>query len=164
MTKFLFTEGRTDRGFEIVRWFDAEDNDCSLQESSKCVCEDEDGRVADPRGYVWLGLDDVNPHTEVGGEIRSFPIPTEVSLNSRMHLDEHQVVPLMDALRGWADGLPVGRIDAIDIYGAAYMLEAADQLRLGVCSASPRIMMSHAVRMGHRARSAAGLTTRCRKA
>jgi hypothetical protein len=111
--------GHTGRGFELVKFRDIYGNDCSLQESSKCVCEDEDGKVADPLGYLWLGIDDPKPQimkrdavvlripiVDDGDGMNGwtpYPIPEGVSLSTRMHLNEHQVRALIARLQHWLD-------------------------------------------------------------
>ena len=107
----------TNRGFGLVDFTDIYDNKCSLQISSKCVCEDDAGNVADPCGYIWLGIDDPDPKI-MKSDCRklgipcepdedghngwtAFKIPPEVSINTRMHLNEHQVRALIARLEIW---------------------------------------------------------------
>lgn len=110
------TFGETGRGFGKVNFTDIYDNKCSLQISSKCVCEDAEGNVTDPLGYLWLGIDDVNPEImksdarrlglpivddgEQGGWT-PYKIPDEVCIHNRMHLNEHQVRALIARLEIW---------------------------------------------------------------
>lgn len=109
--------GVTGRGFEKVKFEDEYGNACSLQESSRAVCQNEDGSVDDPLGWLWLGLENAKPQImkskaqalgiptppgEVSGWM-PFPIPDHVSLNTRMHLNETQVRGLMARLQHWLD-------------------------------------------------------------
>jgi len=111
----------TARGFGKVTFTDVYANKCSLQISSKCVCEDDDGKVADPLGYLWLGIEDPDPkimkrdawrlgHPIVDDGLGEgerlngwtpYKIPEEVSINTRMHLNEHQVRDLIARLEIW---------------------------------------------------------------
>lgn len=106
----------TGRGFGKVTFDDIYGNKCSVQISSKCVCEDDEGNVADPLGYLWMGIDDPKPEImksdarrmglpivddgEQGGWT-PYKIPDEVSLHTRMHLNEHQVRDLIARLQIW---------------------------------------------------------------
>lgn len=107
---------KTSRGFPIVRFKDQYQEACSLQVSSACPTEDDDGKVADPLGWLWLGLDDAKPMVmkkdahlvglelapgeEVSGWM-PYPIPQEVLLHTRMHLNEAQVRGLVQRLQYW---------------------------------------------------------------
>ena len=101
----------TGRGFEIVTFVDTHGQECSLQESSAVPCED------DERGPLWLGVDDADPKVmkseakalglklppgEVSGYM-PYPIPDQVLLSTRMHLDETRVRGLIDRLQTWLD-------------------------------------------------------------
>lgn len=92
----------TNRGFGIVRFQDDYDCKCSLQESSSC------------EPHVWLGIADANPQvmaskaamlgvetTETNGWV-PYPIPDEVLLKTRMHLNEEQAIQLAKMLLKWA--------------------------------------------------------------
>lgn len=107
----------TGRGFGLVEFDDIYGSKCSLQISSKCVYEDDDGNVADPLGYLWLGIDDPDPKIMKSDARKlgipyepdedghngwtAFKIPEGVSINTRMHLNEHQVRALIARLEIW---------------------------------------------------------------
>lgn len=113
----VFADGKTSRGFEIVRFKDEYNHVCSLQESSRCVCEKEDGSVDDPLGWIWLGLDSAEPEIMKSDALRMglpipqgevsgwmpYPIPEQVSLHTRMHLNEAQVRALVERLNLWLE-------------------------------------------------------------
>jgi len=114
-------EKHTCRGFEYVEFLDGYGETASLQISSAAVCEEEDGTVKTPLGWLWLGLDDVKPLImkrdaerlgielpagEVSGWM-DYPVPECVQLNGRMHLDEQQVRGLISYLERW---LKTGRL------------------------------------------------------
>ncbi len=107
----------TGRGFPLVEFADEYDQECSLQISSRCVMEDDNGKVADPCGYIWLGIDNANPQIlksearahgvklppgEVSGWM-PYPVPEAVNMTTRMHLNEHQVRGLIKRLQYWLD-------------------------------------------------------------
>ena len=92
----------TARGFAMVEFKDAYDASCSIQQSSNA-------------GYdaLWLGIDDVDPKVmasqassvgvdtyETTGWVK-YPIPEEVLLSSRMHLNREQVEGLVNHLQTW---------------------------------------------------------------
>lgn len=110
-------DGATGRGFEIVKFRDEYDHKCSIQESSRAVCENYDGTVDDPLGWIWLGIDDAQPMVmkskaralglelppgEVSG-CMPYPLPEDVSLTTRMHLNETQVRGLVARLTLWLE-------------------------------------------------------------
>lgn len=122
-TPMLGDEGRTHRGFEKVTFLDTYDKKCSIQESSRAVCEEDDGTVPDPLGWIWLGIDDPEPKVmkrdalrmglrlppgEVSGWM-PFEIPKEVLIHTQMHLNEQQVRGLVARLNLW---LETGRLIA----------------------------------------------------
>jgi len=110
-------DGTTGRGFELVEFRDAYSEKCSIQESSACPCENEDGTVDDPLGWIWLGIDDAKPQIlktvarKMGmelppGEVSGwmpYPIPDDVLLTTRMHLNETQVRGLIARLTLWLE-------------------------------------------------------------
>lgn len=85
----------TNRGFGVIKFKDAYDIECSLQKSSRFA--DEGGEA------IWLGVNDaqaqilasqaaqygVNPGPGVGWV--PYPVPEEVLMHTRMHLDQEQV-------------------------------------------------------------------------
>lgn len=110
-------DGATGRGFPIVEFRDEYDHACSIQESSRAVCENDDGTVDDPLGWLWLGIDDPQPQImkrdvqRLGlelppGEVTGwmpYPLPEEVHVTTRMHLNETQVRGIIARLQGWLD-------------------------------------------------------------
>lgn len=114
----LFGVARTTgRGFPLIEFRDEYDHPCSIQESSRAVCENEDGTVDDPLGWIWLGIDDAKPQImkskakalgmelppgEVSGWM-PYPIPDDVLLTTRMHLNEKQVRGLVSVLTRWLE-------------------------------------------------------------
>lgn len=110
-------DGATGRGFPLVTFSDEYGHACSIQESSRAVCENDDGTVDDPLGWIWLGIDDPNPQImkskalalgmklppgEVSGWM-PYPLPDDVSINTRMHLNEMQVRGLIERLTLWLE-------------------------------------------------------------
>ena len=103
------TMTHTARGFEIVKFADCYGVQCSLQASSLAEHE-KPGTSA-----VWLGPNDAAPKV-MASQARSlgvdttertgwvpYPIPPEVSLTTRMHLDREQVAALILHLQNWLD-------------------------------------------------------------
>ncbi len=76
---------KTERGFALARFIDIYGSRCSVQKSS----------LAD-RDAVWVGVDEANPQilaskiSEEGTGWVPFPIPSDVLLTTRMHLDREQ--------------------------------------------------------------------------
>jgi len=119
------TEETTERGFPWIKFEDSHGNECSLQISSAAVVENEDGTVDNPLGWVWLGIDDAKPSIlktkarELGldvppGEVTGwmpYPMPGDVSLHTRMHLNEEQVRGLMERLQNWLDNGTFTRVE-----------------------------------------------------
>jgi hypothetical protein len=100
----------TPRGFGVVRFADYNGNVCSLQNSSLVETE------KDPLGYIWLGIDDANPIILASDARKAgltiprhsagwipYPIPREVLLHTRMHLNERQVRWLIARLQTWME-------------------------------------------------------------
>lgn len=98
---------KTIRGFEIVKFKDYYGEDCSLQASSLAIYT-KPGISA-----VWLGVDDAKPKC-LHGDARKlgvktnatcgwvdYPIPEEVMLTTRMHLDREGVKQLIAFLKNW---------------------------------------------------------------
>jgi hypothetical protein len=109
----MFTDSKTNRGFELVKFQDKNGNECSLQISSALAFENEDGSCDDPLGWIWLGVDDAKPEilrskarelglpNSEGNGWMPYPIPEDVSLHTRMHLNEFQVRELILRLNKW---------------------------------------------------------------
>lgn len=98
---------RTERGFEIVEFKDCYDHPCSLQQSSLAEYE-KPGTSA-----IWLGPSDAKPQVlwhrahELGIETGAtcgwvaYPIPEDVLLTTRAHLNREQVKALIQHLKCW---------------------------------------------------------------
>lgn len=88
----------TVRGFALYEFEDFYDAKCSIQKSSLA------GHDA-----IWLGVDDADPKImaskvmEGGTGWVKYPIPEEVSLNTRMHLTREQVIELLPILNKFAE-------------------------------------------------------------
>ncbi len=92
---------KTNRGFSIANFKDHYGAECSLQKSSLAT-ED----------CIWFGIDEVKPELMASDAIKlgvigaskattgwvSYPIPKEVQLSSRMHLNQEQVKALLPTL------------------------------------------------------------------
>lgn len=98
---------RTSRGFELVEFTDHYGKRCSLQQSSLAIYQ-KPGSSA-----VWLGTDDADPKvmwkdaicmgvpTNATEGWVPYPIPPQVSLSTRMHLNRKQVKALIVRLQHW---------------------------------------------------------------
>ena len=109
-------EIKTCRGFSYLEFQDTGGVECNIQESSACPCEDENGVVNSPNGFLWLGVKNPAPQImksqakqyglqlvpgeEVSGWM-PYPIPKDVSITTHMHLDEQRVRDLIDVLQRW---------------------------------------------------------------
>lgn len=105
---------KTGRGFELVEFTDAYGCKCSLQQSS-AIGDDDDAMDNPGSSFVWLGIDDCNPQVMKSqaqalglplppGEISGwmpYPIPKEVHISTRMHLNRDQVKGLVERLQQW---------------------------------------------------------------
>jgi len=108
-------DAKTCRGFEIVHFRDEYGAECSLQISSAAVCANKDGTVDNPQGWIWLGKEDALPvirkskARELGiplpsGDVSGwmpYPVPDDVMMNGRMHLNEQRVRGLIARLQTW---------------------------------------------------------------
>ena len=104
----------TSRGFEIVNFLDANGEECSLQQSS--AIGNDDGSLDNPgSSFIWLGCDDAKPKImasqasqygvktdETSGWI-PFPVPDDVLMTTRMHLNRDHVRALLPILQRWVD-------------------------------------------------------------
>jgi hypothetical protein len=101
--------GRDARGFELIEFRDKYDTPCSLQMSS--LAEYEQPGIS----AVWFGPDYADPKvmaskaarlgvetTETTGWV-PYPVPREVLLTTRAHLDRAQVKALIDHLQAWLE-------------------------------------------------------------
>lgn len=106
-------EKLTGRGFQLVEFTDDYDAKCSIQISSACPCDEKD-----KHGWIWLGIDDAKPQImksqakkygftlpegqEVSGWM-PYPIPEDVLLSTRMHMNKDHVIDLVNRLQHWLD-------------------------------------------------------------
>lgn len=109
-------DARTGRGFKMVEFDDAYGHGCTLQQSS-AIGDTDEGWNNPGSSFVWLGVDDAQPQvlksqaeslglTLPPGEVSGwmpYPIPEEVSLYTRMHLNREQVEGLIQRLQCWLD-------------------------------------------------------------
>jgi hypothetical protein len=105
---------KTARGFDNVEFKDANGADCSVQASS-AIGDYEDSFDKPGSSYLWLGVNDADPKImasdakTLGIETKAthgwinYEIPSEVSLNTRMHLNREQVSGLVEELQYWLD-------------------------------------------------------------
>ncbi len=101
--------GKTGRGFNLAEFEDTYGAKCSLQKSSSAM-EDK----------IWLGVNDADPKIMVSKARKyglepqgengwmPYPIPEEVLLNTRMHLNREQVAALLPYLQRFVE---TGEID-----------------------------------------------------
>lgn len=108
----MFDKATTQRGFAITRFMDDYAVECSLQQSSSIA------------PHVWLGISDAKPVILARDAKRfgvpfdelastdpdrglvgwtNYPIPDEVHINTRMHLNPEQAHALGQELVKWAD-------------------------------------------------------------
>ena len=91
----------TDRGFDVSSFIDVYDNECSLQKSSS-ASEDR----------IWLGVNNPDPKImasdaeKLGIDTKGqytgwidYDIPSQVSMSTRMHLNQEQVAELLPYLK-----------------------------------------------------------------
>ncbi len=96
--------GTTHRGFKYNKFRDRNNEQCSIQKSSVAT-----------ESCIWLGIDDADPiimasyakengvdTQETTGWVK-YPIPDEVSLTTRMHLTQEQVLELLPLLTKFAE-------------------------------------------------------------
>lgn len=109
--KRLGKQTKSGRGFPLVEFKDFYDVPCSIQASSLAIYQ-QPGTSA-----IWLGVDDAAPKImksdalKLGmelppGEVSGwmpFPVPPQVSFNTRMHLDRKQVQALVNHLQAWLE-------------------------------------------------------------
>lgn len=105
---------KTQRGFELITFKDAYGHKCSLQQSS-AVGPTVEERNNPGTSCVWLGIENADPKImkttarklglplppgEVSGWM-DYPIPEDVQLTTRMHLNRKQVQGLIEQLQQW---------------------------------------------------------------
>ena len=91
-------KGKTFRGFNCAAFEDIYGSECSIQMSS----------LADTEA-IWFGVDDADPKV-LASTVREgltgwvkYPLPEDVSLNTRMHLSREQVKALLPTLQKFVD-------------------------------------------------------------
>ena len=95
---------KTNRGFSVDRFLDLYGSKCSIQKSSLATDD-----------AIWIGIDDAEPKilaskaasfvvdtTETTGWV-PYPIPDEVLLTTRMHLNREQVAELLPTLQRFVE-------------------------------------------------------------
>jgi len=98
-------QSTTQRGFSLIEFEDSYGLGCNIQESSNAG-----------GSHIWLGVKDAEPkilaHDAMGlglptnGETTGwvpYEIPSQVFLNTRMHLDTKQVKDLIKVLEIWVE-------------------------------------------------------------
>jgi hypothetical protein len=110
----LGTPRATERGFPHLEFQDQYETECSLQASS-VVLDYDDSMERPGSSAVWLGVSTVKPmvmaskaasvgvSTEQTTGWVPYPVPPQVILNSRMHLNREQVAGLIERLQEWLD-------------------------------------------------------------
>lgn len=114
MKKKLGIKASTHRGFPYIQFNDHYGERCSLQCSSM-IGEYEDAFERPGSSCVWLGIDNPKPEVlaskaaSVGVETSEttgwveYPLPEDVHLSARMHLNREQVAGLISRLQEWLD-------------------------------------------------------------
>jgi hypothetical protein len=107
--QWLAKQTRSARGFPLVEFEDSYGEKCSIQASSLAKYE-QPGISA-----IWLGIDDVKAAVmwkdaeKVGIRTNQkcgwvpYPIPNEVQIATRMHLEREKVEALVNHLKAWLD-------------------------------------------------------------
>ena len=98
----LGTIQHSSRGFPFIEFKDAYDTKCSIQQSSNAEFD-----------ALWIGISEADPKVmatdaasvgvrtaETTGWV-AFPIPPEVFVATRMHLEREQVEALVEDLTRW---------------------------------------------------------------
>jgi len=106
---------KTARGFWISKFKDFNGETCSIQCSSAIDIESEGSMENPGSSLLWLGPDDANPlilasqakqfginTNETTGWVK-FPVPDDVLMTTRMHLNRPQVKKLIDVLSNWLE-------------------------------------------------------------
>lgn len=84
-----FEVAKTNRGFDIVRFRDYNDVECTIQESSLATDH-----------AIWLGCEHEEPKVLVPGEgWKPFEVPETFQCNTRMHLTREQIGYLLPFLQ-----------------------------------------------------------------
>ena len=89
---------KTERGFDLIEFRDLYEKSFSIQKSSLAT-----------QNAIWFGIDDAEPKIlasktmEGGTGWVKYPIPGDVSINTRMHLNREQVKELITILQKFVD-------------------------------------------------------------
>lgn len=102
---------KTHRGFKYINFLDYYGFPCSIQESSGALIEDTN--LPPGQSALWIGCDEPNPRilaskaskygissNETMGWIE-YPLPDDVLLNTKMHLDRKQIESLVFHFQNW---------------------------------------------------------------
>jgi hypothetical protein len=93
----------TGRGFERIDFADANGEACSIQQSS-AIGDDDDAFERPGSSMLWLGVNDPVPKVLVQNEgWQPVPLPEDVLLSGRMHMNREMVIELVVKLRNWLD-------------------------------------------------------------
>ena len=93
----MFDNGKTSRGFSLLRFTDEYGAICNVQKSSLAT-----------KDCIWLGVEDADPKilaskTSQGGTgWIKYDIPDDVMINTRMHIDRKQARELAKLLNKFA--------------------------------------------------------------
>lgn len=94
----LGVQTRTERGFPEVEFEDSYGTKCSLQASSLAKYE------TPGTSAIWLGIAEVKASVlRPGVGWVAYPIPLEVFVTTRMHLEREKVQALVNHLQAWLD-------------------------------------------------------------
>lgn len=111
---------RTERGFQIVKFKDANGVECSLQQSSAISLAREGAMESPGSSFIWLGCDKADPKEFVPfGEPSWRPVemPATYVANTRMHLNTEQVKMLIASLESWLETGTFDRDEWPDVVG-----------------------------------------------
>ena len=75
---------KTQRGFQVITFTDLYGAECSLQRSSLATDD-----------AIWFGVDDAAPKILGKNGWEEYPLPEEILLTTRMHLNREQVETLI---------------------------------------------------------------------
>lgn len=112
-TAQIGTFKRSNRGFGMREFKDSSDHECSVQCSSAIDFDFHGGLKNPGTSYLFVGVADVKPKVMAGHAKKvgvdtaetvgwvEYPIPREVLLSARMHLNRRQVRNLVKTLNQW---------------------------------------------------------------
>ena len=85
-------KSKTNRGFALVEFTDLYGAKCSIQKSSLATDD-----------AIWFGVDDADPKILGQNGWEKYPIPENVLLTTRMHLNQKQVANLLPILKKFVE-------------------------------------------------------------